>query len=46
MRSSVEKGEVGVTVQLGVPAHPVPFCRTVVRPLQRCRVQESAYFTD
>jgi len=25
MRSSVEKGEVGVTVQLGVPAHSMHF---------------------
>jgi hypothetical protein len=33
MRSSVEKGEVGVTVLLGVLAHPVHFSRTVVRPL-------------
>lgn len=33
MRSSVEKGEVGVTVQLAYPLTQCHFSRTVVRPL-------------
>jgi hypothetical protein len=41
MRSSVEKGEVGVTVQLGIPAHPV---HLVEQLFDRCNasVEESA----